>query len=85
MRSEREKCNFFQKSQELAKCILTKALLSTVESHVQGFPTRLTSWGIFNNRLLFSGNFVRGQDLNGEGQSRDRADPPVLSPTREKP
>ena len=45
------------------------------------------SGGIFNNRLLllfsllFSGNFVGEQGLDGGGQSRD----PPSPPTRENP
>ena len=38
--------------------------------------------GIFKIRLLFSllfsGHFCVGQGCDGEGQSRDRGDPPVL-------
>ena len=36
----------------------------------QGFPEEVVWWGIFNNRLVISGNFC---DL--EGQNRDRGIP----------
>ena len=61
------------------------------------FPSRFTSGGIFNYRLLFKNNkllffpivfwnFLWGeQGRDGGGQSRDREHPPVSLPTRENP
>ena len=62
-------------------------LFGVIASRV--FHRRLTSGGIFNNRLLFSplfsGNFVEGQDFDGGRQSHDGGIGTPSSPTTKNP